>query len=105
MSSDAIEQLITQHVADAMTAYKANRNNGNGSHNEASGSARKTMHMARGYTYKEFLNYQPHNFKRTEGAVGLARWFKKIKSVHIRNYAINCQVKYATCTLLDNALT
>ncbi|GKD42480.1 putative reverse transcriptase domain-containing protein [Tanacetum coccineum] len=31
-------------------------------------------------TYKEFLNCQPLNFKGTEGAVGLARWFKKMES-------------------------
>ncbi|GKD37112.1 hypothetical protein Tco_1257319, partial [Tanacetum coccineum] len=62
MSSDAIKQLITQCVADAMTAYEANKNNGYGSHDEASASA----HMARSCTYKEFLNCQPCNFKGTE---------------------------------------
>ncbi|GKF41926.1 hypothetical protein Tco_0125268, partial [Tanacetum coccineum] len=52
-------------------------------------------------TYKEFLNYQPLNFKDTEGAVGLAHWFEKMKSVfHISNCVVECQVKYATCTLL-----
>ncbi|GJW82007.1 hypothetical protein Tco_0145982 [Tanacetum coccineum] len=61
MSSDAIKQLITQCVADAMTTYEANRNNGYGSHNEASTIA----HMARGCMYKEFLNCQPCNFKGT----------------------------------------
>nr|GFC39163.1 reverse transcriptase domain-containing protein [Tanacetum cinerariifolium] len=53
-----------------------------------------------------FLNSQPRNFKGIEGVVGLARWFEKMESVfHISNCVTNCQVKYATCTLLDSALT
>ncbi|GKC25883.1 hypothetical protein Tco_1028033 [Tanacetum coccineum] len=34
MSSTTIEQLIAQRVADAMTAYVANQNSGNGINNE-----------------------------------------------------------------------
>ncbi|GJX79484.1 putative reverse transcriptase domain-containing protein [Tanacetum coccineum] len=57
-------------------------------------------------TYKEFLNCQPLNFKGTEGAVGLARWFEKMEYVfHISNYTPKCQVKYATRTLQNGALT
>ncbi|GKE75049.1 putative reverse transcriptase domain-containing protein, partial [Tanacetum coccineum] len=42
----------------------------------------------------------------TEGVVGLTRWFKKIKSVFsISNCTASCQVKFATCTLQDDALT
>ncbi|GKC20715.1 hypothetical protein Tco_1022865 [Tanacetum coccineum] len=62
--------------------------------------------MARGCTYKEFLNCQPLNLMGTKEAVGLARWFKKMKSVfHINNCVVECQVKYATCTLLNGAMT
>ncbi|GJV59128.1 hypothetical protein Tco_1465228 [Tanacetum coccineum] len=40
------------------------------------------------------------------GAVGLTKWFKKMESVfYICNCVENCQVKYATFTLLDGALT
>nr|GEX64407.1 reverse transcriptase domain-containing protein [Tanacetum cinerariifolium] len=43
---------------------------------------------------------------RTEGVVGLTRWIKKMESVfQISGYAIKNQVKFATCTLLDDALT
>ncbi|GKG00263.1 reverse transcriptase domain-containing protein, partial [Tanacetum coccineum] len=102
----AIEQLIAQRVADAIAAYEANRNSRNGTQNEASGSAGGVEHTARGCSYKEFLNCQPRNFDGTEGAVGLTRWFEKMESVfRICNCAENCQVKYATCTLLDGALT
>ncbi|GKF85658.1 hypothetical protein Tco_0253485, partial [Tanacetum coccineum] len=52
------------------------------------------------------MKCQPLNFKRTEGVVGLIRWFKKMETVfHISNCLEKSQVKYATCTLLDNALT
>nr|GFA76948.1 reverse transcriptase domain-containing protein [Tanacetum cinerariifolium] len=68
--------------------------------------SRRTVHTAYGYMYKEFLNCQPRNFKGTKGVVGLARWFENMESVfHISNGAIECQVKYATCTLLDGSLT
>ncbi|GKC11060.1 reverse transcriptase domain-containing protein [Tanacetum coccineum] len=79
MSAAAIDQLIAQRVADALADYEANRNsgngNGNGNNNHDSGSdGRRTLHTTRVYTYKEFLNCQPLNFKGSEGAVGLAHW-------------------------------
>ncbi|GJY37067.1 retrotransposon protein, putative, ty3-gypsy subclass [Tanacetum coccineum] len=41
-----------------------------------------------------------------EGVVGLIRWFKKMEIVfHISNFPKKSQVKYATCTLLNSALT
>ncbi|GJU90778.1 putative reverse transcriptase domain-containing protein [Tanacetum coccineum] len=39
LSSAAIEQLITQHVAEAISAYEANQNNRNATQTKASGSA------------------------------------------------------------------
>ncbi|GKF74832.1 hypothetical protein Tco_0224276, partial [Tanacetum coccineum] len=40
-----------------------------------------------------------------EGVVGLTRWFEKTEIVfHISNCPEKYQVKYATCTLLNNAL-
>nr|GEW25562.1 hypothetical protein [Tanacetum cinerariifolium] len=117
-NSDSIEKLIAQRIAEALTAYEANKNNRNengnwngnknkkGSYSDRGSGSRGTVHTAHGCTYKEFLNYQPCNFKRTEGVVGLERWFKKIEYVfYISNCAIECQVKYATCTLLNSALT
>ncbi|GJV32943.1 hypothetical protein Tco_1393343 [Tanacetum coccineum] len=79
--------------------------NVNGSHDSGSGN-RRTLHTARGCTYKEFLNCQSLNFKGIERAVRLAHWFEKMKSVfHISNCDVECQVKYAICTLLGSALT
>ncbi|GKC46865.1 hypothetical protein Tco_1064587 [Tanacetum coccineum] len=42
----------------------------------------------------------------TEGVVGLTRWFEKMEFVFsISNCTASCQVKFATCTLQDDALT
>nr|GEY92941.1 hypothetical protein [Tanacetum cinerariifolium] len=42
----------------------------------------------------------------TEGVVGLSCWFEKMESVfHISGCGSENQVKFATCTLLDAALT
>nr|GEW32942.1 retrotransposon protein, putative, Ty3-gypsy subclass [Tanacetum cinerariifolium] len=52
------------------------------------------------------MKCQPLNFKGTEGVVGLSQWHEKMESVfHIINYAIDNQVKFATCTLPGVALT
>ncbi|GJT78430.1 putative reverse transcriptase domain-containing protein [Tanacetum coccineum] len=46
------------------------------------------------------------NKQGTEGVVGLTRWFEKMESVFsISNCTASCQVKFATCTLQDDALT
>nr|GEV71110.1 hypothetical protein [Tanacetum cinerariifolium] len=109
MDDVAIKELISQGVPDALDDYDANKDSGNGhdSHHSGSGSgSRRTPSTARMCTYKDFLNCQPLNFKCTKGFVGLTQWFEKIESVfHISNFTVECQVKYATCTLLGNALT
>ncbi|GKB70863.1 putative reverse transcriptase domain-containing protein [Tanacetum coccineum] len=52
------------------------------------------------------MKCQPTSFKGTEGVVGLIRWSEKMETVfHISNCPEKYQVKYATCTLLDSALT
>ncbi|GKB88519.1 putative reverse transcriptase domain-containing protein [Tanacetum coccineum] len=64
------------------------------------------MPVARECTYQDFLKCQPLNFKGAEGVVGLTRWFEKMETVfHISNCPQKYQVKYATCTLLESALT
>ncbi|GKC49283.1 hypothetical protein Tco_1072028, partial [Tanacetum coccineum] len=80
-----------------------NRNGGNGNPNENNRGARP---VARACRYQDFMKSQPLNFKGTEGVVGLIRWFEKIEIVfHISNCPEKYQVKYATCTVLNNALT
>ncbi|GKD76837.1 putative reverse transcriptase domain-containing protein, partial [Tanacetum coccineum] len=107
MTRDAINELISNRLNEALKAYDAARiprieakieneqqddhvegdvNNGNGNEN--------------GNTN---LNV---NNGGTEGVVGLTRWFEKMETVfHISNCPPRYQVKYASCTLMDGALT
>ncbi|GJT45498.1 putative reverse transcriptase domain-containing protein [Tanacetum coccineum] len=84
MTQEVLDELISQCVADALATYDVNQNNGDDSRSHDSGSGkRRTVHTTR-----------------------LAYWFEKMEYVfHISNRAIECQVKYATCTLLGNVLT
>ncbi|GKF36659.1 reverse transcriptase domain-containing protein [Tanacetum coccineum] len=80
-----------------------NGNGGNGNLNENGSGDRP---VARECTYQDFMKCQPPNFKGTEGVVGLTRWFEKMEIMfHISNCLEKYQVKYATCTLLNSALT
>ncbi|GJZ51251.1 putative reverse transcriptase domain-containing protein [Tanacetum coccineum] len=57
--------------------------------------------VARKCSYKEFMSCQPFNFKGTEGAVGLIRWFERTELVFLRsNYTEDCKVKFATAPVL-----
>nr|GEY23997.1 reverse transcriptase domain-containing protein [Tanacetum cinerariifolium] len=62
--------------------------------------------VARKCSYKEFMSCQPFNFKGSEGAVGLIRWFERTKLVFSRSNCIkDCKVKFATGTLTEEALS
>ncbi|GKB61434.1 hypothetical protein Tco_0917620 [Tanacetum coccineum] len=98
MTPESIKAMIDQ-------ALLRNSTNGDGSHS-SHGDNRRTVQTARPCFYAEFMKCQPLNFKGTEGVVGLTRWIKKMESVfNISGYAIENQVKFATCTLLGAALT
>ncbi|GKC67998.1 putative reverse transcriptase domain-containing protein [Tanacetum coccineum] len=84
-----------------------NRDGGNGNRNgNHSMNYGGFMPVARECTFQDFLKCKPHNFSRTEGVVRLTSWFKRMETVfHIRNCPPKYQVKYASCTLQDSALT
>nr|GEU59496.1 hypothetical protein [Tanacetum cinerariifolium] len=83
-----------------------NGGNGNGHGGNGNGDGRGDRPIAHECTYQDFMKCQPLNFKGTEGVVGLIRWCEKIETVfHISNCPERYRVKYATCTLLDSALT
>ncbi|GJR97803.1 hypothetical protein Tco_0269977, partial [Tanacetum coccineum] len=91
-----------------LASREANSNNGNenmneaGYHNEVNGGLGGVAPVAKACTYKNFLNCQPRNFGGTARVVSLARWFEKMESMfQISNCAIDSQVKFATCTLVD----
>ncbi|GKB82248.1 reverse transcriptase domain-containing protein, partial [Tanacetum coccineum] len=112
MTREEFEELVTRRVAEEMEG-NGNRGNenegngGNGNRNRNHGmNYRGFILVARECTFQDFLKCKPHNFSRTEGVVGLTRWFEKMEIVfNISNYPPKYQVKYATCTLQDSALT
>nr|GEW85669.1 copia protein [Tanacetum cinerariifolium] len=89
MPQVAIRQLVVDSVATALktqVATMANDDNAN-RNSEPRGSC----------SYKEFMSYQPFNFKGSEGIVGLIRWFEGTESVFSRsNCTEDCNVKFAT---------
>ncbi|GJS21425.1 putative reverse transcriptase domain-containing protein [Tanacetum coccineum] len=135
MTREEFEELVTRRVAEEMEAREAartleplnengdeqegenggngnggngeNRNGGNGHRNGNHGmNYGGFMPVARECTFQDFLKCKPHNFSGTEGVVGLTRWFEKMETVfNISNCPSKYQVKYATCTLQDSALT
>ncbi|GJW84376.1 reverse transcriptase domain-containing protein [Tanacetum coccineum] len=83
-----------------------NGGNGNGRNENPNENGKGDRPIVREWTYQDFMKCQPLNFKGTKGVIGLTRWFKKIETVfYINNYPEKYQVKYATCTLLNSALT
>ncbi|GJS15550.1 putative reverse transcriptase domain-containing protein [Tanacetum coccineum] len=98
-----LQALIDQGVAAAMAEAEASRvRNGYNSN----GSGPRPAQTARECSYSEFLKCKPLDFKGTEGVVRLTRWFEKMESVFsISNCTAASQVKFATCTLQDDALT
>ncbi|GJV77284.1 reverse transcriptase domain-containing protein [Tanacetum coccineum] len=126
MTPEAIEELVNRRVEEALAAHEAtcaanalktedqsqndsdgdngNGGNGNGRNENPDENGRGDRHVAR--AYQDFMKCQPLNFKGTKGVVGLIRWFEKMETVfHISNCPEKSPVKYATCTLLDSALT
>ncbi|GJW88964.1 putative reverse transcriptase domain-containing protein [Tanacetum coccineum] len=99
-----LQAMIDEGVTAALAARDTTRN-GDDSHSSGVG-IRRPVQVARECTYPDFLKCQPLNFKGTEGVVGLTRWFEKMESVFsISNCTTASQVKFATCTLQDDALT
>ncbi|GKA35309.1 reverse transcriptase domain-containing protein [Tanacetum coccineum] len=101
MTQAAIKKLVANSVSaalEAQAATMANTNNTNTGPREAP--------KARKCSYKEFMSYQPFNFKGTEGAVGLIRWFERTGSVFLHsNCTEDCKVKFAIGTLTEEALS
>ncbi|GJQ98306.1 putative reverse transcriptase domain-containing protein [Tanacetum coccineum] len=83
MLEDGIEAHI--RALELRSEYEANRANA-ARGPEATGLARGVIGKniapeVRSFTYKNFLNYNPYTFSRTEGVVGMCRWFEKLELV------------------------
>nr|GFA12612.1 reverse transcriptase domain-containing protein [Tanacetum cinerariifolium] len=100
MTPESIQAMIDQAIQrnSTHTQDDASQSLGEG--------LRRPVQPARVCSYTDFIKCQPLNFKGTEGIVRLSQWLEKMESVfHISGYAIDNQVKFATCTLLGVALT
>nr|GFA77881.1 reverse transcriptase domain-containing protein [Tanacetum cinerariifolium] len=98
MTPEAVQTMIDQ-------ALLRNFSCRDGSHSSHAENPRN-MHIARPCYYADFMKCHLLNFKGTEGAVGLTRWIEKMESVfNINECAVENQVKFAACTLLDATLT
>ncbi|GJV96035.1 putative reverse transcriptase domain-containing protein [Tanacetum coccineum] len=103
MSQAAIRKLVADSVAAALEAQAATMAN---TDNTTRNTGQGETPVARKCSYKEFMSCQPFNFKGTEGAVGLIRWFERTESVFSRsNCTEDCKVKFATGTLTEEALS
>ncbi|GKA44594.1 hypothetical protein Tco_0737318, partial [Tanacetum coccineum] len=72
MSQAAIRKLVIDSVVAALEAQAATMAN---TDNTNRNTREREAPVARKYSNKEFMSCQPFNFKGTEGAVGLIRWF------------------------------
>ncbi|GJW22690.1 putative reverse transcriptase domain-containing protein [Tanacetum coccineum] len=103
MTQAAIRKLVADSVTAALEAQAATMANAD---NTNRNTGEREAPVARKCSYKEFMSCQPINFKGSEGAVGLIRWFERTESVFSRsNYTEDCKVKFATGTLTKEALS
>nr|GEW42082.1 reverse transcriptase domain-containing protein [Tanacetum cinerariifolium] len=94
MNQAAIRQLVLDSVVAALEAQAANMANADDTNRNP--KPREAL-VARKCSYKEFMSCQPFNFKGSEGAVGLIRWFERTELVFSRrNCTEDCKVKFAT---------
>nr|GFC72373.1 hypothetical protein [Tanacetum cinerariifolium] len=107
MIQEAINNLIAQHVADALAEYEIQRNSVvNGDTSNTARTGPRTVRPTRECTYKDYLNCGLLKFNGTKGIIGLTRWFDRTESVFsISNCIAETQVKFASCTLIGSDLT
>nr|GEV58362.1 reverse transcriptase domain-containing protein [Tanacetum cinerariifolium] len=91
MTQAAIRQLVANSITTALEAQAANMANAD---NTNRNPEPREAPVAIKCSYKKFMSCQPFNFKGSEGAVGLIRWFECTKSVF--SYS-NCTEDYKLC--------
>nr|GEZ56558.1 reverse transcriptase domain-containing protein [Tanacetum cinerariifolium] len=103
MNQAAIRKPVADSVVAALEAQVATMAD---THNTNRNTGQSETHVVRKCSYKEFMSRQPFNFKGTEGAVGLIRWFERTESLFSHsNCTEECKVKFATGTLTEEALS
>ncbi|GJY48215.1 putative reverse transcriptase domain-containing protein [Tanacetum coccineum] len=107
---EGIKEQVDHQMAGALGARNAARNleplmRDGGGQERKNGYKLWTIVPSRVHKSR-LLKCQPLSFNRTNGVVRLTHWFVKMETVlHISNCLEKYQVKYATCTLLNSALT
>nr|GEW40174.1 reverse transcriptase domain-containing protein [Tanacetum cinerariifolium] len=102
MTQAVIRQLVADSVTATLKAQAATLENTDNTNRNF--GPRVTL-VARKYTYKEFMIYQPFYFNGTKGAIGLIRWIERTESIFSRsNCAEKNKVKFAISTLTKEAL-
>nr|GEW98119.1 hypothetical protein [Tanacetum cinerariifolium] len=106
-NTDTSPHHMTPESVQAMIDQALLRNSTNGDGSQSSyGDNPRNVQTTRPFFYADFMKCHPLNFKGNEGIIGLTRWIEKMESVfNISGCAIENQVKFATYTLLDAALT
>ncbi|GJY91188.1 reverse transcriptase domain-containing protein [Tanacetum coccineum] len=94
MTQAAIRNLVADSVTTALEAQAATMANAD---NTNRNTGEREAPIARQCSYKEFMSCKPINFKGSEGAVGLIRWFEQTVSVFSHsNCTKDYKVKFAT---------
>ncbi|GKA17356.1 reverse transcriptase domain-containing protein, partial [Tanacetum coccineum] len=102
IDTQMLDQLIATRVAEALAAAAVTHAASTQEENNLGSNSSQN----KACNYKEFRAVMHENFRGTEGAVGLTRWFEKLESQFgISNVAEGDRVKFASSTLLDGALT
>ncbi|GJX82692.1 putative reverse transcriptase domain-containing protein [Tanacetum coccineum] len=97
------QKSIDAAIAAERARHANARNNASGS-GQARGQV--TVPVVRECTFSEFMKCNPNNFRGTEGAVELRRWFEKTEMTSgINECAKDKKVKFAAATLQGPALT
>nr|GFB39815.1 hypothetical protein [Tanacetum cinerariifolium] len=103
MTQAAIKQLVVDSVTIALETQAATMVNADNANRNLKP---REAHVARKCSYKEFMSSQPFNFKGSEGAIGLIRWFERTELVFSYSNCIeDYKVKFATGTLTKKALS
>ncbi|GJY63788.1 putative reverse transcriptase domain-containing protein [Tanacetum coccineum] len=107
LTQAAIRRMIKESVDVAIATERATQAN---AENNASGSGQArgqvTAPVVRECTFARFMKCNPNNFRGTEGAVELRRWFEKTEMTFgISECAEDKKVKFTAATLRGPALT
>nr|GEV01773.1 hypothetical protein [Tanacetum cinerariifolium] len=106
ITNDQLKALIALGVADVLAEHDATRSRNDEDNHDSGTGVRRQAPLAHECTYPDSMKCQPLYFKGTEEVVELTQWFKRMETVfRISNCTLENQIKFATCTLLESALT